>query len=380
MNVTPVSNPRPDVPGIEVIPTGPRAAFESEEHVSSINTRRVAAVALAGLTLLSVGACSDKSNSGTKASDPADAKICVDYPRSDTDFWNAFIAYVPKYAKEMNLNIQESNSNNDIQKLIANVTACVNQGGKAVVIAPQDTAAVAPLLDQMKAKKIPVVTLDTAPDSGSAYMVVRADNKALGSQACEFLGEKMGGKGSVVELMGGQDSVNFPYRREGFGECMKSKFPDIKVIEEPSEWQADKAQSQLQTAIGANSDVRGVYMAASFALSGTIQVLKAAGKPIDPADPKHVFVVSNDGIPEEYKDIKEGTLDATVSQPADLYAKYGLYYAEQALQGKTFQEGPTDHDSTIVKDDNGFLEDQLPSVLVSKDNVDDPNLWGNPLK
>jgi ribose transport system substrate-binding protein len=361
------------------VPTGPRAAFESEENVNSSNSKRVAALALAGLTLLSVGACSGKSSSGT-SSGSAGAKICVDYPRSDTDFWNAFISYVPKYAKEMKLNIQESNSNNDIQKLIANVTACVNQGGKAVVIAPQDTAAVAPLLDQMKAKKIPVVTLDTAPDSGSAYMVVRADNKALGSQACEFLGDKMGGKGSVVELMGGQDSVNGRDRREGFGSCMSSKFSGIKVIEEPSEWAADKAQSQLQTAIGANSDVRGVYMAASFALSGTIQVLKAAGKPADPSDPKHVFVVSNDGIPEEYKDINAGTLDATVSQPADLYAKYGLYYAEQAIKGKTFQPGTTDHSSTIVTDGNGFLEDQLPSVLVTKDNVSDPTLWGNTLK
>ena len=351
-----------------------------EENVRSINTRRVAALALAGLTLLSVGACGSKSASGSSGSGSAGSKICVDYPRSDTDFWNAFIAYVPKYAKEMHLDIQTSNSNNDIQKLIANVTACVNQGGKAVLIAPQDTAAVAPLLDQMKAKKIPVVTLDTAPDSGSAFMVVRADNRAYGTKACEFLGDKMGGKGSVVELMGSQDSINGRDRREAFGECMKSKYPDIKVIEEPSEWQGDKAQSQLQTALGANKDVRGVYMASSFALAGTLQVLKAAGKPTDASDPNHVFVVSNDGIPQELEDIRAGSLDATVSQPADLYAKYGLYYAEQAIKGKTFSEGPTDHDSTIVKDQNGFLEDQLAAPLVTKDNVDDSTLWANNMK
>ncbi|MBF4163344.1 sugar ABC transporter substrate-binding protein [Nocardioides sp. CBS4Y-1] len=329
------------------------------------------------LSAAPLAACGGESTTSSASSDAA--KICVDFPRSDTDFWNAFISYVPQYADEMDLDVSTSNSAGDVQKLVANVTACVNQGGKAVVIAPQDTAAVAPLLEQMAAKDIPVVSLDTAPDSGTAYMVVRADNKALGEQACEYLGEQMGGKGAVVELMGGQDSVNGRDRREGFGECMKSKYPDIRVIEEPSEWEADKAQSQLQTAIGANQDVRGVYMASSFALAGTIQVLKAAGKPTDPSDPDHVFVVSNDGIPQEYKDISEGTLDATVSQPADLYAKYGLYYAEAAIKGETFEPGETDHDSTIVEDDNGFLEDQLPSVLVTKDNVDDPDLWGNTL-
>ncbi|MZF90790.1 sugar ABC transporter substrate-binding protein, partial [Streptomyces sp. SID5643] len=70
-------------------------------------------------------------------------------------------------------------------------------------------------------------------------------------------------------------------------------------------------------------------------------------------------------------------IDATVSQPADAYAKYGMYYIKAAMQGKRFKPGPTDHDSTIVKLPSGILEDQLPAPLVTKDNVDDPKLWGN---
>ena len=81
---------------------------------------------------------------------------------------------------------------------------------------------------------------------------------------------------------------------------------------------------------------------------------------------------------EELDAIRAGKIDATVSQPADLYAKYALYYAKAALEGKTFKPGPTDHDSTIVKIPNG-LEDQLPAPLVTKDNVDDPKLWANQL-
>ena len=77
--------------------------------------------------------------------------------------------------------------------------------------------------------------------------------------------------------------------------------------------------------------------------------------------------------------IRAGKIDATVSQPADLYAKYALYYAKAALDGKKFKPGPTDHDSNIVKIQNG-LEDQLPAPLVTKDNVDDPKLWANQLE
>ena len=63
----------------------------------------------------------------------------------------------------------------------------------------------------------------------------------------------------------------------------------------------------------------------------------------------HIIIVSNDGIPQEFDAIRKGEADATVSQPADLYAKYGLMYLKQAIEGKTFAPGPTDHDSTIVE-------------------------------
>jgi len=337
----------------------------------------------AALLLAMASGCSDSSDSSDDSTGAASAgsaeatKICVDYPRSDTDFWNSYISYVPEFATEMGVDLNATNSQNDVQKLIANVQACQSQGAQAIVMAPQDTAAIAPTLDQLASKKIPVVTIDTRPDSGTAYMVVRADNLAYGQKACDFLGEQMKGKGSVVELMGGQDSINGRDRRQGFGDCMAEKFPDIVVHEEASEWKGDLAASQLQTALAADPDVHGVYMHSSFGLAGTIQVLKQAGLTAPVGDPKHVFVVSNDGIPQELQDIRDGLLDATVSQPADLFAKYGLFYANAAVNGETFKPGPTDHDSTIIEVRPGLLEDELAAPLVTKDNVDDKTLWGN---
>ena len=66
-----------------------------------------------------------------------------------------------------------------------------------------------------------------------------------------------------------------------------------------------------------------------------------------------------------------------MSQPCDLYAKFGLFYAEQALAGTVYKVGATDHGSNIVDIGNGNLEDQLPGPLVTKANVDDKTLWAN---
>jgi simple sugar transport system substrate-binding protein/ribose transport system substrate-binding protein len=54
-------------------------------------------------------------------------------------------------------------------------------------------------------------------------------------------------------------------------------------------------------------------------------------------------------------------------------------YLKAAIEGKTVEAGPTDHNSTIVEVAPGVLEDQLDAPLVTKENVDDPALWGNNL-
>jgi simple sugar transport system substrate-binding protein/ribose transport system substrate-binding protein len=352
------------------------------------HTRYAALAALAALAVPALAACGG-SGSSTASSGGGKPVVGVDYPRSDTDFWNSYIKYTPQYAKELGLDLKTTNSQNDVAKLTSNAQTFISQGVKGVAMAPQDTAAIAPTLAQMGAKKIPVVTVDTRPDTGKVYMVVRADNRAYGEKACKYLGTKLGGKGKVVMLQGDLSSINGRDRTEAFNECMKSDYPGIKVFGEAANWDGAVAAQKLQTDLTAHPDIKGVYMQSSFALAGTLQVLKQKGLLVGPDDKKHVFVVSNDGIPEELKDIGAGQIDATVSQPADLYAKYALYYLKAAIDGKTFKPGKTDHGSTIIQVRPGLLEDQLSAPLVTSDGgtyggvsslkSDDTSLWGNNL-
>lgn len=343
-----------------------------------MRTRPILITAALAVVCATTG-CAAGSSNGAGAGAGAAGLVGVDYPRSDTDFWNSYISYAPKFATQFGMTIKTTNSQNDVQKLVANTQTLVSQGAKAIVMAPQDTAAIGPELSSLNSQHIPVVTIDTRPDTGDVYMVVRADNKAYGMKACQFLGKSLGGTGSVVMLEGDTASINGRDRTDAFNACMKEQFPGMTVIGEPSKWDGPTAASQLQTALTQDKSVRGVYMESSFALSGTIQVLQQAGLTAKAGDPNHVFIVSNDGIPQELADIRSGKIDATVSQPADLYAKYGLFYAQAALAGKTFQPGPTDHDSTIIAVRPGVLEDQLSAPLVTKDNVEDKALWGNAL-
>ncbi|MGP3980384.1 sugar ABC transporter substrate-binding protein [Streptomyces sp. KR80] len=339
-------------------------------------TRTTTAVACAVLlTATAVAGCNRGSDGA------ATGKVGIDMPRTDSDFWNSYQQYLEKGITGGEVSaLPLSNSQNDIGKLVANVQSFTDQGAKAVVMAPQDTGAIASTLDGLAEKKIPVVSVDTRPDQGQVYMVVRADNWAYGKKACEYLGEQLKGKGKVAELQGALDSINGRDRSEAFARCMRQNYPDIKVFELPTDWKGDVASAKLQSTLAQHPDLNGIYMQAGGVFLQPTLALLEQKKLLKPAGTKgHITIISNDGIPQELDAIREGKIDATVSQPADLYAKYALHYARHALQGTTFKPGPTDHDSKIVKIPGG-LEDQLPAPLVTKQNVDDEKLWANQLE
>jgi len=342
---------------------------------------QVAATAtVCGLVLAACGSTKDNAAAPAAGGSNAGGKVGATVPLLTSPFWQAYNNYVPQMAKTEGVDVLPTvNADSDPAKLITDIGTFLNQGVKGLVVTPLDSAAIVAGLKQAENKGVPVVAVDVAPESGKVAMVVRADNKAYGTKACDAIGEKVK-SGKVVQIMGDLASVNGRDRSEAFRDCMKSKYPGVQVLEIPAEWKADKASSGLDSMLTANPDIKGVYMqAGGVYLAPTLQALKRKNLFFPVGDPKHIVLVSNDGIPQELAAIRAGELDATVSQPADSYAKYGLYWLKKAMAGETFKAGPTDHGSTIVEISPGILEDQLPAPVITKDNVDDKALWGNNL-
>ena len=87
-------------------------------------------------------------------------------------------------------------------------------------------------------------------------------------------------------------------------------------------------------------------------------------------------MVAIDGGVGALNSIRAGTLDATVSQPVNNYAAFGVQYLQEARAGKKLAAGPTEHDSTVVARRRLYLVDQLPAPVVTKQNVDDTEPLG----
>jgi ribose transport system substrate-binding protein len=273
-----------------------------------------------------------------------------------------------------------ANANGDPGKQISDFHNLIAEGAQGLITVPTDSDAIVPALNFAASKSVPVVDIDIGPAGGKVAMIVRANNIHMGEDACRLIGKELKGKGTVLSMMGDQATTNGRDRTTGFADCMRKNYPAIRLIQRPTYWKTDKATAVAQTVVTATPDLSAIYMQSdSVMLAGVLHVLKGAGKFTTVGEPHHIMLVSIDGTPLALRSIRDGTLDAAISQPLDLYVKYGLYYLRQAVAGKTFSPGPTDHGSRIVTY-KGNLMDLLPAPIVTKANASDPTLWGNKVK
>src|SRR6185369_6864984 len=134
--------------------------------------------------------------------------------------------------------------------------------------------------------------------------------------------------GYVLDLEGDLTSSNGADRTNAFNTCMKANDPGVKVLKDPTVWTESTAVTDAQNAVNAyGSQLKAIYSQWSSPDTGVLPLLKSKGLT------GKVMVVSDDGVPFEMCDIGNGTLDASQSQQADLYAYRGLKYARDAANG-----------------------------------------------
>ena len=351
----------------------------------SIRLRALGALVIMAAILAACGSTSGASTSGTTSTSGgtlapgAPFKLGVSLTFNNTDFWTNYISYEKTFAAKYNATlIGPLVANNDAAQQNTDIHTLIQEGAQALIVNPVDSAAIAPALDYAASKNIPVISVDVAPSSGHVFMIVRADNVAYGTSSCKFIAaHATATSGHIAILEGDLASVNGKDRTDGCNQMIQSKYPNFKTVEYATKWDTPTAVSDAKTALSTYPDLRGIYVEWSAPEDGILAAEQAASKLTKVGSSSHIVLIGNDGTPHEHALIRASQLDASISQPANSYAQYAIFYAQQALEGKTYSAGQTtDHNSTIVNL-LGNLEDALPAPVVDSTNVNDPNLWGN---
>jgi len=311
--------------------------------------RLIGTAALAAAGLL-VAACSSSSSTSAPASSGASGtasasaaatssgsgqvKIGVDLTYNNTAFWAAYINYEQQYAAQMHIKLlgpllaaaNASLQNQQIENL-------VNEGAKAIIVNPETATSLGPAISYAAAHHVQLVSVDTIVGVGKVYMVVRASNTNYGMDACALISSKVK-SGYVLDLEGDLTSSNGADRTNAFNQCMAANDPSVHVLKDPTVWTEATAVTDAQNAVNAyGSQLKAIYSQWSSPDTGILPLLKSKGLT------GKVLVVSDDGVPFEMCDISNGSIDASQSQPANLYAYWALKYSLDAANGVTLSAG-----------------------------------------
>ena len=377
-----------------------------------IRRRLAGAVVLAAAGLLAAACSSSSTSAGSTASSgggtatagsssaSGQVTIGVDLTYNNTAFWSAYINYETQYAQQMHVKVlgpllaaaNASLQNQQIEQL-------VNEGAQAVIVNPETATSLGPAISYANAHHVQLVSVDTIVGVGKVYMVVRASNTLYGQDACAYISSKVK-SGYVLDLEGDLTSSNGADRTDAFDSCMTANDPGVKVLKEPTVWTDATAVTDAQNAINAyGSQLKAIYSQWSSPDTGIIPLLKS--KSLGPGSANPVILVSDDGVPFEMCDISSGSVSASQSQPANLYAQYALTYAADAAKGVKLSAGqpgggaPALQNVTYQGDTN--LADPIVAPFVTKSattltvaspvdglpgtftttSVSDATLWGN---
>lgn len=231
-------------------------------------------------------------------------------------------------AKEMGMEIIILDSQNDPAKELANVEDLVVKGVDVILINPTDSDAVARAVMAANESKIPVITLDRGANGGNVVTHIASDNVAGGKMAGEFIVEKIGKDGKVVELQGIPGTTAARDRGKGFNEAAANKI--IVVAQQSADFDRTKGLNVMENILQAVPEINAVFAHNDEMALGALKAIEGSGRDI--------LVVGFDATDDAVKAVEAGTLAATVAQQPSMIGAIGVETASKVLKGETTPE------------------------------------------
>lgn len=261
-------------------------------------------------------------------------------------------------AEELGVEITVLDGQSDSQVQLRQIEDLIVRGIDAIVISPANSEEIVPGIRKANEAGIPVVSVDAIIGTGADVAGhVGFDNAEGGRVAAQYIIDQLG-DGKVLETQGALGAYHAQKRHQGFNEVMADS--DFEVVSKAAEWVASNAQAITADVLTAQSDVNAIFSHNDEMVRGIVAGLKQIDRFEPVGEEGHVLVVGIDGTPLALDRIRNGEQDASVQQdPFEMGAR-AIQAAVDALEGR---EVPP--------------QQLLPPTLVTQENVDNPDLWGN---
>jgi rhamnose transport system substrate-binding protein len=326
-------------------------------------------VAMFALTL-ALAACGQREAPGGAAGGGGDQAVKVAFvPKLvGIPYFEAMKVGGDQAAKDLGVQfIYQGDTTADPAKQAEIINSLIQQKVTVLAVAPNDPAAIAPLLKRAADAGIKVMTSDTdAPDSVREVFVNQAEDQAIGEATAEALASQMGGQGKWAIVSCGQTAQNLNNWIAIEKKYISSKYPGMQLVDTVYAGEDQAKSVQLaKDLMTAHPDLKGLIGQCSVSAPGVAQAVTELNK----VDKVFTTGVSTPSSMKEY--IKSGAQAKTVLWDVTKLGFLTVWAGQQLAQGKSFQ--PTNDVPTVGQVKYDASKKMLvlgPPLVFTKENVD----------
>jgi ribose transport system substrate-binding protein len=228
----------------------------------------------------------------------------------------------------------------------------------ALVILPQDGAALTPVAQKAEKAGIPVVNIDRLfSTADAATATILGDNYQIGVLGADYIADQTKCAGNVVEIQGLAGISVTEDRSKGFAEELKKKCPDggLKVVaQQPGDFNPDTGLKVMENILQSQKKIDAVYTHDDDMAQGVIQAIRNAGRD------KEMFLTGVGGSENAMKQIKAGGLYRATFLYNPNMAATAVNMARLLALGEGFPElVPPEVPRQLI----------VPAAVVTKENV-----------
>ncbi len=191
-------------------------------------------------------------------------------------FWQAVKLGAQNAAKDLNVDITFEGPETEamVDKQMEMLQTALDKKPAAICFAALDSKAAVPLLQKAQAAKIPIIGFDSGVDSDIPVATAATDNVAAAALAADKMAALIGDKGEVAVIVHDQTSRTGIDRRDGFVNQMKSKHPNVTIVDlQYGAGDQLKSTDIAKAVITAHPNLKGYFGANEGSIIGVINAV-----------------------------------------------------------------------------------------------------------
>jgi ribose transport system substrate-binding protein len=254
-------------------------------------------------------------------------KIGLSVANLQADFFNQIKQSVTAEAAKQGVEVVVADARGDAATQVNQIEDFITKKVDAIVYIPAGaTAAGVPVKDAKRAN-IPIIAVDRNPPDEPANTFIASDSVAAARTLGEHVAKLTGGEGQVAILQGQIGTTPEIDRNKGFQEAL-SKDPGLQVVaKQPADWDQDKGFTIAQNMLQVHPDISVFFGRADAMALGAAQAVRVANVG------HKVTIVGFDGDYAGLKAVRDGTVDATMTQQTQKMGRMAVQSAQTLISG-----------------------------------------------